>query len=67
MIFVDVDKSLPEEIQRELLEISDLVVVNITQNQKGVQGFLEEDMINTLDIIIKILLENLNKREMYVQ
>lgn len=41
MIFVDVDKSLPEEIQRELLEISDLVVVNITQNQKGVQGFLD--------------------------
>lgn len=46
MVFVDIDKRMPENIQERILEISDIIVVNINQG------------IRSLDNLIKIKTED---------
>lgn len=41
MVFIDVDKSLPDNIARELLEASDIVVVNMIQDQRSIRALKE--------------------------
>ena len=41
MVFVDVDKDLPKEYARSILEISDIVIINLTQGTKQLKEFLK--------------------------
>lgn len=46
LIFVDISKSMPEEYKKQILEIADVIVVNITQR------------LSTIDSLIKLKEEN---------
>ena len=41
MVFVDVDKDLPKEYARDILSISDIVMINLTQGTKQLEEFLK--------------------------
>lgn len=41
LIFVDVNKGLDDEITRELLDLSDLIMVNLTQRLRLINDYIE--------------------------
>ena len=48
LVFVDVDKRMPQEIQKEILVQSDVIVVNISQSIKSLDRFIELKRQNEL-------------------
>lgn len=41
LVFVDVSKRMPEEQMKQILELSDIIIVNITQKLKTIDGWMK--------------------------
>lgn len=58
LVFVDVSKNLPQEIRRKILELSDVIVVNMTQRLKTIDSYMklreENDFFKKNNILLNI-------------
>ena len=58
MVFVDVSKRLPKEQMKQILELSDIIIVNMTQRLKTIDEFIklreENDFFKKNNILLNI-------------
>lgn len=58
LVFVDLSKRVPESIRKEILEISDIVIINLNQGLKSIEEFIElrekEDLYKQDKIMLSI-------------
>lgn len=58
LVFVDVSRTMPKEQVKQILELSDIIVVNMTQSLKAIEGLMklreEDDFFKKNNILFNI-------------
>lgn len=58
LVFVDVSRKMPENQRKEILELSDIIIVNMTQNLKTIDNFMklreENDFFKKNNILLNL-------------
>lgn len=58
LIFVDISKKMPEEQRKQILELSDIIIANMTQRLKTIDSFIklreENNFFNKNNILLNI-------------
>lgn len=58
LVFVDLSKRVPENIRKQILEISDIIIINLNQGLRTIEDFLElrekEDIFRQEKVMISI-------------
>lgn len=58
LVFVDIDRTMPDDVRRDTMIMSDIIVVNVTQGLKSLNEFMEtrekDDLLKKKNVIVLI-------------